>query len=214
MTGCHLNLGIALPPSSLALRKWFSSSRSRRSSRRPRNGRFASSSKNVRLPGFRKGKVPRKIFEQTYGSEAVTSQRHGRSRPRGLCQGRPRARPRAGQIAEARGARGDRRPSHSREGDGRGAARDRLARLQGRQGLAPSGRCQRRGRRTQPRGARAGARDARSGRAGRPARRRRHDRLRGARRRRALRGRHAPPARSPSSTRGASFRASRPGSSG
>ncbi len=28
---------------------------------------------NVRLPGFRKGKVPRKIFEQTYGSEAVTS---------------------------------------------------------------------------------------------------------------------------------------------
>ncbi len=30
--------------------------------------------KNVRLPGFRKGKVPRKIFEQTYGSNAVTSQ--------------------------------------------------------------------------------------------------------------------------------------------
>lgn len=30
--------------------------------------------KNVRLPGFRKGKVPRKIFEQTYGSTAVTSQ--------------------------------------------------------------------------------------------------------------------------------------------
>src|ERR1700729_2041131 len=28
---------------------------------------------NVRLPGFRKGKVPRKIFEQTYGSETVTS---------------------------------------------------------------------------------------------------------------------------------------------
>ncbi len=31
-------------------------------------------SKGVRLPGFRTGKVPRKIFEQTYGSEAVTSQ--------------------------------------------------------------------------------------------------------------------------------------------
>jgi trigger factor len=28
----------------------------------------------VRLPGFRKGKVPRKIFEQAYGSQAVTSQ--------------------------------------------------------------------------------------------------------------------------------------------
>ncbi|MFY9631553.1 MAG: trigger factor [Candidatus Cybelea sp.] len=31
-------------------------------------------SHGVRLPGFRTGKVPRKIFEQTYGSEAVTSQ--------------------------------------------------------------------------------------------------------------------------------------------
>ncbi len=30
--------------------------------------------KEARLPGFRKGKVPRKIFEQAYGSEAVTSQ--------------------------------------------------------------------------------------------------------------------------------------------
>ncbi len=30
--------------------------------------------KNVRLPGFRKGKVPRKIFEQTYGSNAVTTE--------------------------------------------------------------------------------------------------------------------------------------------
>ncbi len=30
--------------------------------------------KNVRLPGFRKGKVPRKIFEQTYGSDAVTTE--------------------------------------------------------------------------------------------------------------------------------------------
>lgn len=28
--------------------------------------------KNVRLPGFRKGRVPRKIFEQTYGSDTVT----------------------------------------------------------------------------------------------------------------------------------------------
>lgn len=30
--------------------------------------------KDVRLPGFRKGKVPRKIYEQAYGSHAVTSQ--------------------------------------------------------------------------------------------------------------------------------------------
>ena len=28
--------------------------------------------KNVRLPGFRPGKVPRKVFEQTYGAEAIT----------------------------------------------------------------------------------------------------------------------------------------------
>ncbi|MGB6520266.1 MAG: trigger factor [Candidatus Cybelea sp.] len=31
-------------------------------------------SQGVRLPGFRPGKVPRKIFEQTYGSDAVTTQ--------------------------------------------------------------------------------------------------------------------------------------------
>ncbi len=30
--------------------------------------------KNVRLPGFRPGKIPRKIFEQTYGAETVTNQ--------------------------------------------------------------------------------------------------------------------------------------------
>ncbi len=30
--------------------------------------------KNVRLPGFRQGKVPRKVFEQAYGSTAITSQ--------------------------------------------------------------------------------------------------------------------------------------------
>jgi trigger factor len=30
--------------------------------------------KNVRLPGFRKGKVPRKIFEQTYGTSTLTSE--------------------------------------------------------------------------------------------------------------------------------------------
>ncbi|MGC9991791.1 MAG: trigger factor [Candidatus Cybelea sp.] len=30
--------------------------------------------REARLPGFRKGKVPRKIFEQAYGSETVTSQ--------------------------------------------------------------------------------------------------------------------------------------------
>jgi trigger factor len=35
---------------------------------------FRRLSKGVRLPGFRKGKVPRKIFEQTYGSSAVTSE--------------------------------------------------------------------------------------------------------------------------------------------
>lgn len=34
---------------------------------------FRSLVKDVRLPGFRKGKVPRKIFEQTYGSEVLTS---------------------------------------------------------------------------------------------------------------------------------------------
>ncbi len=35
---------------------------------------FRRLAKDVRLPGFRKGKVPRKIFEQTYGAQAVTSQ--------------------------------------------------------------------------------------------------------------------------------------------
>jgi trigger factor len=35
---------------------------------------FRKLAKNVRLPGFRKGKVPRKIFEQTYGAQAVTSE--------------------------------------------------------------------------------------------------------------------------------------------
>ena len=30
--------------------------------------------KNVKLPGFRAGKVPRKIFEQTYGTNTITSQ--------------------------------------------------------------------------------------------------------------------------------------------
>jgi trigger factor len=35
---------------------------------------FRRLSKNVRLPGFRKGKVPRKIFEQAYGSETVRSE--------------------------------------------------------------------------------------------------------------------------------------------
>jgi trigger factor len=34
---------------------------------------FRELSRDVRLPGFRKGKVPRKIFEQAYGTEAVTS---------------------------------------------------------------------------------------------------------------------------------------------
>ncbi len=35
---------------------------------------FRRLSKNVRLPGFRAGKVPRKIFEQTYGTSAITSE--------------------------------------------------------------------------------------------------------------------------------------------
>jgi trigger factor len=30
--------------------------------------------RNVRLPGFRKGRVPRKIFDQTYGKDAVTNE--------------------------------------------------------------------------------------------------------------------------------------------
>ncbi len=30
--------------------------------------------KNVRLPGFRAGKVPRKVFEQNYGAESITGQ--------------------------------------------------------------------------------------------------------------------------------------------
>ncbi len=30
--------------------------------------------KNVKLPGFRAGKVPRKVFEQTYGSQSIASQ--------------------------------------------------------------------------------------------------------------------------------------------
>ena len=30
--------------------------------------------KNVRLPGFRAGKVPRRVFEQTYGADAISSQ--------------------------------------------------------------------------------------------------------------------------------------------
>jgi trigger factor len=30
--------------------------------------------KNVRLPGFRAGKVPRKVFEATYGAESITGQ--------------------------------------------------------------------------------------------------------------------------------------------
>ncbi|HLY03299.1 MAG TPA: trigger factor [Candidatus Cybelea sp.] len=34
---------------------------------------FRKLARDVRLPGFRKGKVPRKIFEQAYGSDAVTS---------------------------------------------------------------------------------------------------------------------------------------------
>jgi trigger factor len=35
---------------------------------------FRRLAKNLRLPGFRKGRVPRKIFEQTYGSSAITTE--------------------------------------------------------------------------------------------------------------------------------------------
>jgi trigger factor len=35
---------------------------------------FRRLSKNVRLPGFRRGKVPRKLFEQTYGLETVRNE--------------------------------------------------------------------------------------------------------------------------------------------
>ncbi len=35
---------------------------------------FRRLSKNVRLPGFRKGKIPRKLFDQTYGPEAVRNE--------------------------------------------------------------------------------------------------------------------------------------------
>jgi trigger factor len=35
---------------------------------------FRRLSRNARLPGFRKGKVPRKLFEQTYGADAVRNE--------------------------------------------------------------------------------------------------------------------------------------------
>ncbi|MBV8068201.1 MAG: trigger factor, partial [Candidatus Eremiobacteraeota bacterium] len=35
---------------------------------------FRRLAKNVRLPGFRKGKVPRRVFEQAYGRDAVTNE--------------------------------------------------------------------------------------------------------------------------------------------
>jgi trigger factor len=35
---------------------------------------FKKLAKNVRLPGFRPGKVPRRVFEQTYGPDAIESQ--------------------------------------------------------------------------------------------------------------------------------------------
>ena len=35
---------------------------------------FRRLAKNVKLPGFRAGKVPRRVFEQTYGAEAITSE--------------------------------------------------------------------------------------------------------------------------------------------
>jgi trigger factor len=35
---------------------------------------FRRLAKNVKLPGFRAGKVPRKVFEQTYGSDSIASE--------------------------------------------------------------------------------------------------------------------------------------------
>jgi trigger factor len=35
---------------------------------------FARLARNVRLPGFRKGKIPRRIFEQNYGTDAIESE--------------------------------------------------------------------------------------------------------------------------------------------
>ena len=35
---------------------------------------FRKLSRNVKLPGFRAGKVPRRVFEQTYGTESISSQ--------------------------------------------------------------------------------------------------------------------------------------------
>jgi trigger factor len=35
---------------------------------------FRRLAKNVKLPGFRAGKVPRKVFEQTYGSQSIASE--------------------------------------------------------------------------------------------------------------------------------------------
>jgi trigger factor len=35
---------------------------------------FRRLSKNVKLPGFRAGKIPRKVFEQTYGAEGISSE--------------------------------------------------------------------------------------------------------------------------------------------
>ncbi|MEO9170692.1 MAG: trigger factor family protein, partial [Candidatus Baltobacteraceae bacterium] len=35
---------------------------------------FRKLARNVKLPGFRAGKVPRKVFEQTYGTQSISSQ--------------------------------------------------------------------------------------------------------------------------------------------
>ena len=73
--------------------------------------------KNVRLPGFRMGKVPRKIFEQAYGSEAVTTQAVEDVVPEVYAKAvrehdlDPVDRPKL-EVA-----RGERRPPHAHEGD-------------------------------------------------------------------------------------------------
>ena len=86
---------------------------------------FRHLAKNVRLPGFRTGKVPRKIFEQTYGSETITTQAIDEVVPEVYAKAvrehdlEPVERPKIEMLEE-----NDGRP-HAPQGDGRGAPGDR-----------------------------------------------------------------------------------------